>query len=152
MPREESTQHHASHFISSLLHQVAGLECTPLTLNSRRKSGPDWLTADHSSRIKLTAVLSLNRASVIAHAEARVPLCVCVCVCYFDRMDAMRTLIGHFTIELGYSNPAFISSGKNIALESLFILGYPLNAKCIWNLDVHSVDAKSVVHLLDLIN
>lgn len=61
--------------------------------------GGQALTADHSSRIKLTAVLSLNGACVRAHAEAR--MCVCVCVCCFDCMDAMRTLIGHFGIELG---------------------------------------------------
>lgn len=75
MPREESTQHHASHFIPSLFHQVVGLGCAPLTPNARRGGG-QALTADHSSRIKLTAVLSLNGACVRAHAEAR--MCVCV--------------------------------------------------------------------------
>lgn len=74
MPREESAQHRASHFICSLFHPAAGFRLVlwPFILHKQA------LAATHSSGIKMTAVLSLHgRGSLWVRKRKHINACLC---------------------------------------------------------------------------
>ena len=79
MPREESTQHHASdfdHFIVS--SAAAGFQFTTLTLNVT-ETGPGW-KPEQQDKADCCTVTQAARECLRAHAQACVCVSMCVCV------------------------------------------------------------------------
>ncbi len=85
MPREESAQHHASHFYLFIISAGRRLSFTTLTLNVT-ETGPGC-KPEQQDGADCCTVTPLH---VSECTRAR------VCLCYFDWVGAMRTLIDYY--------------------------------------------------------